>query len=217
MAHLFFDLDGTLTDSRLGITRCIQYSLERFGVTPPEAESLEQWIGPPLSRAFEILLDTQDETRVRAAVEAYRERFRDIGIFENVVYPGVEEALTRLNAQDHVLCVVTSKPAVFAERILDHFDLATHFVACHGADLAGTRSDKETLVRGALSDASLDTDSVWMIGDREHDVLGARAAGVRSVGVTWGFGSVSELRSAAPDRTVHSPKELVALFTPAAG
>lgn len=212
VADLFFDLDGTLTDSRIGITRCIQHALEKFGVTPPEAESLERWIGPPLSRAFEVLLETRDEARVRDAVEAYRERFREVGIFENRVYPGIEDALARLCAQEHTLFVVTSKPTVFAEQILDHFDLAKHFDACHGADLAGTRSDKETLVRTALADGSLDAAAAWMIGDREHDVLAARAAGVRSVGVTWGFGSQQELREAAPDHTIDSPGALVTLF-----
>ncbi len=212
MKHLLFDLDGTLTDPREGIVRSIQHALATLGRGCPDPVHLEQFIGPPLIHSFRILLDTSDEALVNAALAAYRTRFSSLGIFENHLYPDIPGALQTLQRAGCTLHVVTSKPAVFARTIVEHFDLGPYFSSVYGPELDDPSPDKHSLIRRTLDTEGLDSNNAVMIGDREHDIVGARRNGIATVGVTWGYGSLSELTAAAPDHIVDSAAELVALF-----
>ena len=212
--NLLFDLDGTLTDSRPGIVACIRHALERAGVAPPNDSELLRYIGPPLTHAFaELLACEMDALRVTHAIAAYRERFTATGMFENAVYDGIPAALSDLQSRGARLYVATSKPRVYAERILGHFGLADRFVAVFGSELDGTRSEKSELIAYALKTAALDPAASTMIGDREHDMRGAVRNHVRPVGVLWGYGSDAELRSAGAKQLVSAPADIPRVLT----
>lgn len=212
MNHLLFDLDGTLTDSREGIVRSIEHALATLGRARPDPAHLERLIGPPLVHSFRILLDTSDDALVAAALAAYRTRFASVGIFENRLYPEIPGALEALRRARRTLHVVTSKPVVFARRIIEHFDLGRYLSSVCGPELDDPSPGKDSLIRRTLDAGGLDPTDAVMIGDREHDVVGARRNGVAAVGVTWGYGSRAELTAAAPDHLVDSARELVDLF-----
>jgi phosphoglycolate phosphatase len=204
---VLLDLDGTLTDNYLGIARSIVYALDRLGVAPPEAAVLRRCVGPPLRTSFAALLDTDDAATIENAIVLYRERFADVGWRENVVYHGIPEALAVLAAGDRPLYLCTSKPEVYARRIVALFGFHEHLRGVYGADLAGALDDKAALVAHLASRERLDASHATMIGDRHHDVRAARANGARSIGVLWGYGSAEELAEA--DALVRTPAELV--------
>lgn len=208
--NVFFDLDGTLTDSAAGITRCIAYALEKLGRPAASDESLRGCLGPPLQATLPKLLGSEDAELAAAALRLYRERFASIGIFENSVYPGVPDVLGELRSSGHRLFVSTSKPTVYAARILDHFDLRQHFAAIYGSELTGERTDKAELLGHILQEQEqcVEAGSCVMVGDRRHDVIGARANGVRSIGALWGYGGEAELVEAGADAICQSPLEL---------
>jgi phosphoglycolate phosphatase len=172
--HLFLDLDGTLTDPAPGIAACFLHSAHALGHTRLGEVDVRRFIGPPLREAFADILGTRDVARIEEAVRIYRERFSSIGLLENAVYPGIPELLARWCAAGHALSVVTSKAAVYAERIVDHFGLRPFLRRVYGAELSGERSTKAELVAHALASERLVAAEACMIGDREHDVLGAR-------------------------------------------
>lgn len=209
--YLLFDLDGTLTDPRVGITTCVQYALRDFGIDEPDITKLEPFIGPPLRDSFKNFYGFDDE-QAESAVERYRERFRDTGIFENEVYEGIPHMLRTLQSKGIFLAVASSKPQVFVERILEHFNLKKYFAVVVGSELDGTRENKDEVVREALNrlfdGKPVQKDQVYMIGDRSFDVEGAKALGIESVGVTYGFGSMEELKEAKADYIVRSVEEL---------
>lgn len=207
---LLFDLDGTLTDPRDGITRSIRHALERIEAPVPAEQELLRWIGPPLQRSFGEHLGAQREALVAKAVSAYRERYAAVGMFENSVYPGVSAALAELKRRGWRLFVATSKPRIFAEQILAHFELSSYFSGVHGAELSGERSDKGELIAHLLETEDIAPSDATMIGDRSHDVLGARQNAVRALGVLWGYGDVSELVDAGAEAVFSSVPELVA-------
>lgn len=206
--HLFLDLDGTLTDPAPGIAACFLHSAHALGHTRLGEVDVRRFIGPPLREAFAEILGTRDVARIEEAVRIYRERFSSIGLFENAVYPGIPEVLARWCAAGHALSVVTSKAAVYAERIVDHFGLRPFLPRVYGAELSGERSTKAELVALALAGERLVAAEACMIGDREHDVLGARAHGVAAIGVTWGYGSRAELEAAGADHIVDTLEAL---------
>lgn len=206
--HLLFDLDGTLTDSREGITRCYIHTLQVLGRQPPTAAELERYIGPPTRDVLRDLLGTNDSVLVENAVRIYRERFSTVGLFENTPYTGISDALSQLGAEGFKLFVCTSKPEVYAVRILEHFQMASHFQHIYGCELDGTRGEKHELLAYLIDRESIDPSSAVMIGDRLHDVHAARANGVRSIGVLYGFGSKSELERAGADVLCDSVAEL---------
>ena len=208
--HLLFDLDGTLTNPFTGITRCIQHALAALGRPVPPADQLGWCIGPPLKESLATLLGAEHAHLAGEALDKYRERFGSVGLFENEVYPGVNDALAALRRQGHRLSVATSKPTVFARRIIDHFDLAEFFVAVEGCELDGTRGDKASLIAYVLQHQAVTPSDALMIGDREHDIVGARANGVRGVGVLWGYGSRQELDGAGAFTCVETPWDLIA-------
>lgn len=209
--YLLFDLDGTLTDPKLGICTCVQYALKDFGIEEPDLDKLEPFIGPPLKESFMNFYDMSDE-QAEKAIAKYRERFQDVGLFENEVYAGIPEMLRDLSECGLTLAVASSKPTVFVKRILEHFGIAKYFKVVVGSELDGTRVNKDEVVREALrqlfGDKPVERDKVYMIGDRRFDVEGARALGIESVGVAYGYGSVEELKEAKADYIVRSVEEL---------
>jgi phosphoglycolate phosphatase len=207
MDAIFFDLDGTLTDPKPGITRSIQYALDKLGQqTIPTEDELTWCIGPPLRTSFVKLLG---EASADLAVSLYRERFSDIGLYENAVYAGVEDVLTALRQSGRRLFVATSKAHVFAERIIDHFDLRRHFERVFGSELDGTRADKSDLLAYALKTTAVESSHATMIGDRSHDMIGARNNGIKGIGVLYGYGSAQELTAAGASHLCATPNAVL--------
>ena len=207
MATLLFDLDGTLSDPKLGITRSIQYALRKLGFEAPEANELTWCIGPPLLGSLESLLaNTAD---AEAALVHFRERFVATGIYENELYPGIMDALGALKVDGHRLFVETSKPKVFAERIIAHFELGEFFDAIYGPDLDDTRSGKSKLLAVLVRDEQLDPSQTTMIGDRAQDIIAGRENDLSTLGVLYGYGSETELRSAGADQLCPRPHDLI--------
>lgn len=209
---IFFDLDGTLTDPEEGITRAVQYALARFGIHEGDRARLRPFIGPPLLGSF--MADYGfDEPQARQAIDYYREYFGRQGMYENLLYPGIPELLTQLRATGRTLYVVTSKPTHFAAPIVAHFGLTHHFARVIGSELDLSNADKPTLVRLARElHPAEETAAFVMIGDREHDISGARANGIASIGVTYGMGDAAELVAARPTWIAHSVAELAAIL-----
>jgi phosphoglycolate phosphatase len=205
---VLLDLDGTLTDPRPGIVQCIRYALERLGRPCPADEALVASIGPPLRNAFASLLPSGDRTLIEQAVGLYRERFATVGLYENEVYDGIPAMLDVLGNGGRRLFVATSKPAVFAERIVRHFALDHHFAGVYGPDLDGRLDDKAQLLAHLLETERLAAGAAIMVGDRAADVIAARANGVRVIGALWGYGSREELLDAGASALCLSPGEL---------
>lgn len=209
----FFDLDGTLTESGPGITRSVAYALERFGISVSDPSELNCYVGPPLIEAFQR---NHGLTRGQAvaALGFYREYFTRRGMFENSVYPGVEEMLGTLRGRGVELFVVTSKPEEFARRILDHFGLLSFFHNVYGATMDEKRTEKADLIAYALRDAGIeDKGRVVMVGDRSHDVIGAVRNGIACIGVLYGYGSRSELEEAGAVCLAESAGELAGIIS----
>ena len=202
---LLFDLDGTLTDPREGITRCIQHALEQLGKPAPSTHDLLWCIGPPLRGSFQELLAGEPPEMVEQALRLYRERFSTVGKFENKVYPDIPDVLDRLRRQGAELFIATSKPAVFAKEIAEHFNLLLYFRKVYGSELTGKLTLKVDLIKHLLEAESLDRSTTVMIGDRSFDILGAKQSGIASIGVTYGFGSRQELEEAGASWIVNSP------------
>lgn len=207
-AWVLFDLDGTLTDSSPGITNSVAYALRKLGVEPPPREKLYPFIGPPLKWSFRHYYGF-DEDRCADAVRYYREYFTAGGLFENAVYPGIPEALERLRAAGKRLCVATSKPEEFSVKIVEHFGLDRYFEAVCGAAMDESRTEKAQVLRYALDRLGIPPEACLMVGDREHDVLGAReAASIPCLGVLWGYGSREELTAAGAAALAGTPAEM---------
>lgn len=207
MTAIFFDLDGTLTDPKLGITRSIQYALNKLNRTTPAENELTWCIGPPLLASLKKLLGNDDLADI--ALSLYRERFADIGIFENDVYPGIEDTLSLLAKSGHRLFVATSKPGVYAQRIIDHFKITAYFDRVFGSEMDGTRSDKTELLKYALQTTSVEPFHAIMIGDRSHDMIGARKNKMTAIGVLYGYGTKEELVEAGAHHVCATPQGLL--------
>ena len=208
MVNVLFDLDGTLTDPREGIVACLKYALLGLGHNYPSDLDLARFIGPPLQESFAALLHSTDPKQINAAVELYRQPFSSKGMLENTVYPGIHAALTTLRGRGALLFVTTSKPRVFAERIVEDFGLKEYFCTIYGSELDGTRSDKGDLIAHVLKAESLSPHSTVMVGDRAHDIVGAKAHGVFPIGVLWGYGSYDELIAAGATTLCEQPEML---------
>ena len=204
-SSVFFDLDGTLTDPWLGISRCVRHALESLHIDYDADDDFRWCIGPPLRESFAVLAGNAQAER---ALSVYRERYSEIGWRENTPYDGIHDALQTLKRNGHTLYVATSKPQVYAARILEHFELLEFFDGTYGAELDGTRSDKTALLAYALS--KNDVRQPVMVGDRRYDVIGARSNGMRAIGVSYGYGSIEELSEAGAARIVARPSELPA-------
>ncbi len=210
--NLLFDLDGTLTDPYQGITQSICHALKTLGCPVPRQKDLRWCIGPPLKNNFARLLETDDQHLVQEAIAIYRERFGSVGLFENDLYETIPETLAALRDDGHALFVATSKPTVFAKRIVDHFGLAPYFKTVHGSELDGTHCDKTDLLAHILQSEEIAPEQTVMIGDRKHDMIGAKANGVRGIGVLWGYGSREELETAGAEVCIGQPEALPGVF-----
>jgi len=212
---VLFDLDGTLTDSRLGILRSARHAFERLSEAKgrpfplPDDAELGWIVGPPLRDSFARLAGAENEEAVMAF---YRQRYVPVGMFENTVYDGVPEALEALRAPGMRLFVATSKNEHDARRILEHFDLAKHFAGIHGARDDGGQADKSELIAHLVKSEGLEVgrDRIAMIGDRKYDAIGARHVGIAAVGALWGYGGRAELEAAGADPIVETPKQVPA-------
>lgn len=207
---ILFDLDGTLTDSGEGIVNCFIYALESFGLPIPTWEELRVVVGPPLHESF-IRFGVSAEEADRAVVK-YRERYIPIGKYENTPYPGIRELLERLQAEGHRFYVATSKPEGMSVDILEHFDLAKYFTRICGASMDTSRSTKDAVIAYLLEECGAQENAI-MVGDTAFDVLGAKAHGISTVGVSWGYGTVEDMEKAGAAAIVHTMDELYEALT----
>lgn len=208
--HVLLDLDGTLTDSERGIIGSMRHALQAMGRVSPDDAALRRLIGPPTFETFATLLG-DDLAAVDECVRLYRVHYGEVGLFQSHLYPGVIEMLDALQALGCRLFLATSKPLVYARRILDHYGLTPRFAGIHGAELDGTRADKAELIRHLLISEQLDPAQCLMVGDRKHDILGARTNHVAVCCARWGYGEDDEIRAAAPDYECASPAMLSSL------
>lgn len=212
--YLLFDLDGTLTDSGEGILNCVKYAYDALGLSIPSEDMLLRYIGPPLIEGFQQIAGL-DCHQARQAVDKYRERYSVTGLFENHVYEGMGEALKALREMGYEMAVATSKPEVYAVQILEHFGLEQYFCSIVGSTLDGKRDSKADVIGEALARLGLadgERERVLMIGDRRHDILGAKAWGIESLGVYYGYASPGELEEAGADYLVSEVAELIPFF-----
>ena len=208
--YLLFDLDGTLTNPKEGITKCVQYALRSFGIEEPDLDKLDPFIGPPLLDSFMEYYNMTPE-QARTALEKYRERFRDIGIFENEVFPGVPEMLEILQKKGKKLVIASSKPEEYVLRILEKYGIRAFFHEVVGASMDEKRSAKADVIEEAFRRLQITEEKkaqVLMIGDRKHDVEGAKVCGIRCLGVYVGFAKPGELEQAGADYIVHTVEEM---------
>lgn len=193
---VLFDLDGTLTDPGEGITNSVAYALNKFGIEVEDKKQLYPFIGPPLHESFENYYGFSPEDAMKA-VDCYREYYNVKGIFENYVYDGIKDVLKTLKKRGKCVCLATSKPEIYASQILEHFGLSQYFDYIAGANMDGTRTKKDEVIRYALSLCKAENPSdVIMVGDREFDIIGAKSCGIDSIGVLFGYGDRDELQNA---------------------
>jgi phosphoglycolate phosphatase len=206
--HVYFDLDGTLTDPYEGITKCILYALDELGFPHPDDDYLYSCIGPPLWDTFPEMVG---EELTRKAVDLYRERFVDIGWQENKLYDGVVDMLAAVASAGHTLFVATAKPHMHAARIIEHFGMGDFIHNVYGSELDGTRATKSELLKFAI-DKNPGAQRHFMVGDRRHDLAGAVANDMIPIGVAYGYGSIEELEKAGASKIAGAPAELPALL-----
>jgi len=193
--YLFFDLDGTIIDSSIGVCTCFAYALKAYGIEVSDLSELRPVLGPPLKYAFENFYGFSEEDS-EAAVAKYRERYADVGIYECTVYEGIEKLFNKLNSAGYKLVLATSKPVIYAQKILEHFNLDSYFYNISGADFSRGISDKDEVLGDIISKLKLqDMSKVLMIGDRKYDLIGAEKFGIDALGVLYGFGDLEELSS----------------------
>ena len=209
MKNYLFDLDGTIIDPKVGITSSVQYGLKKMGYEDvPSSDELEWFIGPPLHESFKIHMNSDDEQAFKA-VECYRENYRVKGIFECTLYSGIEKLLQELISNNKKIYLATSKPHVYAKQILEHFKIDQYFDGIYGSEFDGTRTNKAELIQYVIEKENLQRSETIMIGDREHDIIGAVKNKITSCGVTYGYGSHEELKKAGADFTINTPAELL--------
>ena len=208
---VLFDLDGTLIDSQAGIFASLNYAFAQIGAALPAPEVLRGWIGPPFHQTFPSVLG-DDPARVEAAIAHYRDHYVQTGWAGHTVYDGIDDAIGMLRRHGTQLAVVTTKLLPQARKIVANLPFGRHFARIYGPDGKTAHSAKAEMIDAALRDFAVAPAHATMIGDRHFDIDGARANGVRSIGVTWGFGSIDELRRAGAHAIVHAPRALLALL-----
>lgn len=209
---ILFDLDGTVTDPKIGITKSVAYALQHFGITVDELDTLTPFIGPPLKDSFMEYYQFT-EPQANEAVSKYREYFGETGLYENTVYPGMENLLQKLRAAQKTVLLATSKPTVFATEILRHFQLLSYFDGVFGSELSGERSRKGEVIAYALHQQKITNQThIIMVGDRKHDIIGAKETGLTSAGVLYGYGNAAELQEAGADFIVEHVDGLAELL-----
>lgn len=211
--NILIDLDGTLTDPKVGITTSARYGLAKMGHALADDTNIDWIIGPPLKASLATILNVAaDDDLAEQALQAYRERFAVTGLFENTVYPHVASTLEQLKQAGYRLFVATAKPTIYAKQILHHFDLAQYFEVIYGSELSGERTNKGDLIAYIVQQQRLNADECIMVGDREYDILGARRNGINSIAVSYGYGSTEELQHAQPQVTVNDFAALLTQF-----
>lgn len=210
---VLFDLDGTLTDAGPGILNCIEYALDAQGIECPDRTAMRSFLGPPLAVTFREQFGMSD-SQVTQAIEKYRERYHDVGLFENRVYAGIPELLRTLQESNIRLATATSKPEYSATRILQHFELDQYFEFIGAAALDGSRDSKSLVIKHTLAATGThpDTHRMLMVGDRHHDIHGAKEHGINSIGALWGYGDYDELEQAGAVAIVSDPQQLADLL-----
>jgi len=207
--YILFDLDGTITDSGEGITKSVQYALKFFDILVDNLEDLHKFIGPPLKESFKEYYNF-DEEKANTALVKYREYYADKGIYENSLYNGIVELLDTLKKNGKTVILATSKPEVYAKQILEYFKIDKYFTFVAGSDFEETRVKKGDVIKYALQGAKISEFSkVIMIGDREHDIIGAKENNIKSIGVLYGYGDVIELTQARAEYIAKNPKEIL--------
>ncbi len=214
---VLFDLDGTLTDSRAGITACLRHALRKVGRACPDDDTLATYIGPPLRGTLSTLLDTKDPVLIETALAHYRTRYDDVGLFENRVYDGVPEMLDATARLARSMFVATAKPLHAAVRIVGHFELGRHFAGVYGAEPGGRFDAKIDLLAHLIESGVIRAETSVMVGDRASDILAAKINRVRSIGALWGYGDSGELAGAGADLLCESPIALAACLSRPAG
>ncbi len=210
--NILFDLDGTLTDPMVGITKSVRYALSHYGIEEPDLAKLTPFIGPPLTDSFRRYYQFSEE-QAREAVLVYREYYTERGILENKEITGIREMLKELRKVGKRLFVATSKPEVFARRIIAHFQMEEEFIFVGGADLEETRVKKGDVIRYVMEREGIQAETAVMVGDREHDIIGARENGIASVGVLFGYGSREELEAAGADQIAEDAVKLTEILS----
>ncbi|MDX8367066.1 HAD family hydrolase [Cytobacillus sp. IB215665] len=209
---ILFDLDGTLSDPKIGITKSVQYALKNMDIDEDDLDKLECFIGPPLQVSFADYYQF-DEEKIERAIELFRERFKDKGMFENVLYPNIPRLLSQLKEQNYKLVVATSKPTVFAEKILNYFHIEQFFDLVVGSNLDGSRASKTEIIQHVLDEYNeTELNNFIMIGDRKHDIIGANNTGIDSIGVTYGYGSFEELSNVKPTYIANNVEKIREIF-----
>lgn len=204
---ILFDLDGTLTDSGQGILNSVAYALEKMGIEEPDAANLNRFIGPPLYESFSKFYQLSPED-TQVAVDAFRVYFKEKGMFENQLYPGIVPLLEELKAAGKTLVIATSKPEIFAKQILEHFGIAHYFDVIAGASLDSSRISKADVIAYAINQLETFPKTAVMIGDREHDIEGARVNQLPSIGVLYGYGNKQEFEEAGATMIVETVQDL---------
>ncbi|WP_296884417.1 MULTISPECIES: HAD family hydrolase [unclassified Thomasclavelia] len=208
--HILFDLDGTLTDPMMGITKSVRYALNYYGIEVKDLNDLLPFIGPPLRDSFKEYYGF-DEAKANEAVEKYREYYKTDGIFDNKVYQGMVECLQTLKDNGKKLYVATSKPEFFAKQIIEHFSLSKYFEYVGGSEF-NSREKKAEVIEYVLKTNQIDNDDVIMVGDRKHDIIGAHENKIPCVGVLYGYGTEDELKQYQADYLVSTVEELTELL-----
>lgn len=209
--YILFDLDGTLTEPGEGITNSVAYALNKFGISVEDKTQLYKFIGPPLIDSFMEFYGFSEE-KAWQGVEYYREYFAEKGIFENKIYDGIIKVLETLRNKGYHLIVATSKPTEYAIKILEKFELYKYFEFVSGSDMNEKNSCKANIIKYAMEINNIVPDEAVMIGDRKHDIIGAKANGIHSIGVLYGYGDLEELQSAGADEIVHTVDMILEYF-----
>ncbi len=204
---ILFDLDGTLTDPMIGITKSVRYALAHFGIEVATLEELTPFIGPPLKGSFQKFYGFSEED-AETALQKYREYFSKTGLFENQVYEGIEALLKALKSQNMRLFVATSKPTVYAKQILEHFHLAEYFDFIGGSELSGERVEKKDVIEYVLKEKNIKRENAVMVGDRCFDIAAGKEAGLTAIGVLYGYGDKKELTDASADALAETVEDL---------
>ena len=217
--YILFDLDGTITDSGEGITKAVQYALKHFGINVEDINELKKFVGPPLRDSY-MKFYNFDEEKATEGIKVFREYYEEKGMFENSLYDGIVDVLKALKKSGKELIVATSKPEVHAKKILEHFNVDKYFTIIAGADFEETRVKKGDVIKYALDNFRntlndnevLNLSQVIMIGDREHDIIGAKENNIKAIGVLYGYGDVVELSQARASYIVSKPEDFLEIL-----
>ena len=212
ISNILFDLDGTLSDPKEGIYNGIRFALTQLNQQIPPESDFASFVGPPLRVVFARLITPNSNDRIEKAVSLYRQNYRKSGLKQHTLYGGVPEMLQRLEHAGYNMFVATSKPIPFAAPIVDRLGIKSHFKGIYGSELNGKNDNKVDLIANLLYRENLRPEDSIMVGDREHDIIGAKKNGLTALGVTYGYGSESELLEAGAETVLHRPKEVALHF-----